>query len=57
MRSMKHAFVKVNGYKTDQERNEIEAWNLVAKTILHVDEWKSIFEEIGYDGDYYWFTP
>ena len=54
---MKHAFVKVNGYKTDQERNEIEAWNLVAKTILHVDEWKSIFKEIGYDEDYYWFTP
>jgi SAM-dependent methyltransferase len=55
--SKKHAFIKINGYKTEQEQQELEEWNLVAKTILHVDEWKKIFEEIGYDGDYYWFTP
>lgn len=52
-----HAFIKVNGYHTDAERDALHRWNLVAKTILHVDEWKQIFEETGYTGDYYWFTP
>jgi len=22
---------------------------------MHVDEWKKLFSEIGYTGDYYWF--
>lgn len=51
------AFIKVNGYRTDQERDQLEKWNLVAKTILHVDAWKELFAEIGYTGDYYWFRP
>jgi hypothetical protein len=33
------------------------AWNLTAKTILHVDDWKKLFAEVGYTGDYYWFIP
>lgn len=53
----KHAFIKVNGYRTEHEHEELEKWNLVAKTILPVDEWKRIFGEVGYTGDYYWFTP
>ena len=35
----------------------MEAWNLTAKTVMHVDEWKSFFAEVGYTGDYYWFIP
>jgi hypothetical protein len=35
----------------------MEAWNLTAKTVLHVDEWKSLFKKAGYTGDYYWFMP
>ena len=33
------------------------AWNLTAKTIMSVDNWKSFFKEIGFKGDYYWFIP
>jgi hypothetical protein len=33
------------------------AWNLTAQTIMHVDEWKAFFAEVGYTGDYYWFIP
>ncbi len=55
--SKKDAFIKVNGYETDEEHQELENWNLVAKTILHVDEWKRLFEETGYKGDYWWFRP
>ena len=35
----------------------MEAWNLTAKTMMHVDEWKEFFHEVGYRGDYYWFIP
>lgn len=52
-----NAFIKVNGYRTDAEKEALHRWNLVAKTILHVDEWRDIFHEVGYTGDYFWFTP
>ncbi len=55
--SQKHTYIKVNGYKNDYERDQLLRWNLVAKTILHVDEWRMIFDEVGYTGDYYWFIP
>ena len=53
----KDAFIKVNGYETEEEHIQLENWNLVAKTILHIDEWKKIFDEVGYTGDYWWFRP
>ena len=55
--SKKNSFIKVNGYKNEEEKKLLNEWNLVAKTILHVDEWLEIFKETGYTGDYYWFTP
>ncbi len=51
------AFIKVNGYHTQHECDQLNRWNLVAKTILHVGEWKRIFDDVGYSGDYYWFRP
>jgi 2-polyprenyl-3-methyl-5-hydroxy-6-metoxy-1,4-benzoquinol methylase len=54
--SRKHAFIKVNGYRTEEERQALEGWNLVAKTILHVDEWRTLFKEVGYQGDYSFFN-
>jgi SAM-dependent methyltransferase len=52
----KNAFIKVNGYTNDEERKNLNDWNLVAKTILHEDEWISIFDETGYTEDYFWFN-
>jgi len=52
-----HSFIKINGYRTPEECAALHRWNLVARTILHVDEWKRVFAEVGYTGDYYWFTP
>ncbi|MEE8058852.1 MAG: class I SAM-dependent methyltransferase [Pseudomonadales bacterium] len=51
------SFITVDAYRDDQERQRMMAWNLTAKTILHVDEWKALFNRIGYTGDYYWFIP
>ncbi|MCP4138372.1 MAG: class I SAM-dependent methyltransferase [bacterium] len=51
------SFVTVDAYQNDEEKELMYAWNLTAKTIMHVDEWKAFFEESGYTGDYYWFIP
>ena len=29
-------------------KKRMENWNLTAKTIMHVEEWKKFFEDIGY---------
>lgn len=52
-----NAFITVDAYHNEDERLRMEAWNLTAKTIMHVDEWKVFFKDIGYTGDYYWFIP
>lgn len=51
------AFITVDAYRDKEQRRRMEAWNLTARTILHVDEWKALFAEVGYTGDYYWFMP
>ncbi|OGT39866.1 MAG: methyltransferase type 11 [Gammaproteobacteria bacterium RIFCSPHIGHO2_12_FULL_36_30] len=53
----KHSFITVDAYHDDAEKKRMEDWNLTAKTVLHVDEWKKLFKEVGYTGDYYWFIP
>ncbi|XOV79299.1 MAG: class I SAM-dependent methyltransferase [Aestuariibacter sp.] len=51
------AFITVDAYRTEEEKQRMLEWNLTAKTIMHVEEWKSFFAEVGYTGDYYWFIP
>ena len=51
------AYITVDAYRNDEEKEAMFAWNLTAKTILHVDEWKEVFDQAGYTGDYYWFMP
>lgn len=51
------SYITVDAYHTEDERERMFAWNLTAQTIMHVDEWKAFFAEVGYTGDYYWFIP
>jgi len=51
------SYITVDAYRNDEEKKLMMMWNLTAKTIMHVDEWKSFFKEVGYTGDYYWFIP
>jgi len=53
----KYSFITVDAYHNDEERQRMDAWNLTAKTVMHVDEWKLFFHEVGYTGDFYWFIP
>jgi ubiquinone/menaquinone biosynthesis C-methylase UbiE len=51
------AFITVDAYRNEIEKERMEAWNLTALTMMSVDEWIDFFEEVGYFGDYYWFIP
>jgi hypothetical protein len=53
----KDAFITVDAFETAEQRQQMFDWNLTAKTILSVSEWKEVFSEVGYTGDYYWFMP
>ncbi|MBS0623557.1 MAG: class I SAM-dependent methyltransferase [Verrucomicrobia bacterium] len=53
----KHAFITVDAYRNDEEKETMFDWALTARTILHTEEWKLLFKEAGYEGDYYWFIP
>lgn len=50
-----HAFVIVDAWRNDEEKERIDKWHLNALTYMHVDDWVKLFDEVGYKGDYYWF--
>ena len=49
-----HAFIRVDAWRTEKERDRFMKWNLTALTYMSVDDWKKFFKEAGYTGDYYW---
>lgn len=49
------AYISVDAWRTEAERERLLKWNLTALTYMHVDEWKKVFAEVGYEGDYFWF--
>lgn len=53
----KGSFITVDAYRNDEEKKKMYEWNLTAKTILSIEDWKNLFKEINFDGDYYWFIP
>ncbi|HIA11429.1 MAG TPA: class I SAM-dependent methyltransferase [Flavobacteriales bacterium] len=53
--SQKHAFVTVDAWRHDLEKEHMLQWNLTGLTYMHTDEWKKLFLDVGYKGDYYWF--
>ncbi|MDA7697774.1 class I SAM-dependent methyltransferase [Candidatus Pelagibacter sp.] len=53
----KNAFITVDAFNDEEEKNRMYKWNLTAKTIMSVNEWKKTFNNIGYNGNYFWFIP
>lgn len=51
------SYITVDAYRNEEEKKRMLSWNLTAKTVMHVDEWKDFFDEVGYTGDYFWFIP
>lgn len=50
-----HAFITVDAWRNDQEKESLMKWILTAQTFMHVDDWVKLFAEAGYTSDYYWF--
>lgn len=55
--SRRGSFITVDAYRDQAGKERMAAWNLTAKTMLHVSEWEELFESVGFSGDYYWFIP
>ena len=53
--SSAHAFVTMDAWRSEEEREQLMKWNLTAVTYMHTEEWVELFEQVGYSGDYYWF--
>ena len=51
------SFITLDAYRNMAEKERMDAWNLTAKTVMHVDKWKEFFKDVGYTGDYFWFLP
>ena len=51
----KNAFITMDAWRNDLEKENMQKWNLTAETYMHVDDWERLFEEVGYTGDFYWF--
>lgn len=47
-------YIQVDSYRSDEEREQFEKWQLTCKTHFDIPGWKTFFDEVGYTGDYYW---
>jgi ubiquinone/menaquinone biosynthesis C-methylase UbiE len=50
-----HSYITVDAWRNEAERENLYKWVLTAETMMHVDDWKKLFAEVGYTGDYWWF--
>jgi SAM-dependent methyltransferase len=50
-----HSYITVDAWRNDREKENLFKWVLTAESMLHVDDWKKLFAEVGYTGDYWWF--
>lgn len=53
--SRAHAFLVVDAWRTQEEQERLFKWVVTCRTAMHVDDWKKLFEEVGYRHDYWWF--
>ncbi len=53
-RDPRRAYVQVDAYRTEQERDLFESWVLTAVTYGTPEFWHRLFAEADYQGDYYW---
>lgn len=50
-----HSYITVDAWRNELERENLFKWVLTAETMMSVDDWKKLFKEVGYTGDYWWF--
>jgi len=50
-----NSFVMNDAWKDDKGKRAMLKWNLTALTYMSCEDWKKLFTEVEYKGDYYWF--
>jgi ubiquinone/menaquinone biosynthesis C-methylase UbiE len=50
-----NSYITIDAWHNEKERENLYKWVLTAETMMHVDDWKRLFNEVGYTGDYWWF--
>ena len=50
----KNIFIQVDAYNNEKEKEIFEDWLLTAKTYLKPKEWLQMFNDVGYNGTYFW---
>lgn len=50
-----NSYITIDAWRNEKERENLYKWVLTAETMMHVDDWKKLFAEVGYTGDYWWF--
>lgn len=53
--SKKDSFVMNDAWRDDKGKDAMLKWNLTALTYMSCKDWIDLFEEVNYEGDYYWF--
>lgn len=48
------AFIRVDSYRTPEQKAVFESWVLTAEFHDYPEGWTELFAEAGYTGDYYW---
>ena len=51
------SFITVDAFRNNIEKKKMMEWNLTAKTIMSVKDWKKFFKKNNYKGDFFWFFP
>ena len=51
--SKKNSFVMLDGWDTEEEKNNLDSWILTAKTVLSRPDWLKVFQRSNYKGDYF----
>lgn len=52
--SRRYKYLQVDSYRNPEEKEKLEMWQLTAELIYDTEEWKKLFREVGYTGDFYW---
>lgn len=53
--SKRNSYITIDAWRNEIERENLFKWVLTAETMMHVEDWKKLFKEVGYNGDYWWF--
>ena len=51
----KNSFVTLNSWRNRREKEALMKWVLSSKSNYSTDEWRTILNEIDYQGDFFWF--